>query len=217
MSPDPGRPATARIPSIHNSTAACAVAALTAMPGTVARCAATSCRHLQLTRTQTWRSAAARHGGYRYRATLPRTRPDQVPRERERTWGNRHISFLATSASLLLFKSTMSTAKALMPVLFVSHGGGPSYLLTTADMPAFAGIDSASPSADFLRSVPSLLPATPSAILVVSAHWEERDFTVQTSPSPPMLYDYGGFPDAAYKVRYSAPGHPELARKVRTH
>jgi aromatic ring-opening dioxygenase catalytic subunit (LigB family) len=29
-----------------------------------------------------------------------------------------------------------------------------------------------------------------------------------------MLYDYGGFPAAAYRIEWPAPGHPELARQV---
>ncbi len=55
---------------------------------------------------------------------------------------------------------------------------------------------------------------TPSAILVISAHWEARAFTVMKSPSPPMYYDYGGFPKKAYEVSYPAPGSPALADRV---
>jgi aromatic ring-opening dioxygenase catalytic subunit (LigB family) len=35
-----------------------------------------------------------------------------------------------------------------------------------------------------------------------------------TSSSPPMLYDYGGFPAHTYEVQWPAPGSPELARQV---
>lgn len=71
-----------------------------------------------------------------------------------------------------------------------------------------------SDTAAFLRSVRESIPR-PRAILVVSAHWEERRFTVMTSPRPPMLYDYGGFPREAYALKYPAPGSPELAAQVR--
>ena len=54
----------------------------------------------------------------------------------------------------------------------------------------------------------------PRAVLVVSAHWEASTFTVQTHPSPPLLYDYGGFPEESYHVKYPAPGAPELAERV---
>jgi len=38
----------------------------------------------------------------------------------------------------------------------------------------------------------------PAALLVVSAHWEERVPTVMTSARPPILYDYYGFPASSY-------------------
>lgn len=51
-------------------------------------------------------------------------------------------------------------------------------------------------------------------MLVISAHWEEREFTLQTHPQPPMLYDYYGFPQHTYDVKYPAPGSPEVAKRV---
>ena len=44
------------------------------------------------------------------------------------------------------------------------------------------------------------------ALLVVSAHWEERVPTLMTSSRPPMLYDYYGFPPEAYQITWPAPG-----------
>ena len=41
---------------------------------------------------------------------------------------------------------------------------------------------------------------------MISAHWEEAEFTLQSHPAPPMIYDYGGFPDYTYSIRYDAPG-----------
>jgi aromatic ring-opening dioxygenase catalytic subunit (LigB family) len=52
------------------------------------------------------------------------------------------------------------------------------------------------------------------ALLVITAHWEERDFTIQANPHPPMLYDYYGFPPHTYHVKYPAPGSPALAERV---
>jgi len=60
------------------------------------------------------------------------------------------------------------------------------------------------------------LPAKPEAILMISGHWEENDFAVMSNPWPPMVYDYGGFPEELYHIRYPAPGSPELARRVHT-
>jgi len=47
----------------------------------------------------------------------------------------------------------------------------------------------------------------------VSAHWEEPEFTVQTHPQPGMIYDYSGFPEHTYHIRYPAAGSPALARR----
>src|SRR5689334_85520 len=57
---------------------------------------------------------------------------------------------------------------------------------------------------------------TPKVVLMISAHWEEREFTVMSHPSPPMIYDYGGFPDYTYHIRYAAPGAPHLAERVQS-
>jgi aromatic ring-opening dioxygenase catalytic subunit (LigB family) len=51
-------------------------------------------------------------------------------------------------------------------------------------------------------------------VLVVSGHWEEEDFTVSSSPHPGMVYDYHGFPPETYRIRYPAPGSPQLAGRV---
>jgi aromatic ring-opening dioxygenase catalytic subunit (LigB family) len=96
-----------------------------------------------------------------------------------------------------------------MPVLYVPHGGGPWPFVEF-------GLDRAelTPLAEYFRSLPQLLPEKPKALLVISAHWEARQPTVMTNPRPPMLYDYYGFPDAAYSITWPAPGAPELAERV---
>lgn len=54
----------------------------------------------------------------------------------------------------------------------------------------------------------------PSAIIVVSAHWEEDVVTITQGARPPIIYDYYGFPKAAYQIQYPAPGAPSLAEKI---
>jgi aromatic ring-opening dioxygenase catalytic subunit (LigB family) len=39
--------------------------------------------------------------------------------------------------------------------------------------------------------------------------------TVSTSPAPPMLFDYYGFPEHTYRLSYPAPGEPALAERLR--
>jgi aromatic ring-opening dioxygenase catalytic subunit (LigB family) len=95
-----------------------------------------------------------------------------------------------------------------MPTYFISHGGGPWPWIKDL-LPGDPSILEAS-----LAALPQQLDTTPQAILVVSGHWEAPDFTVQTNPNPPMLYDYGGFPEFTYHIQYPAPGSPEVAARV---
>ena len=89
-------------------------------------------------------------------------------------------------------------------IVYFSHGGGPLPILGDASHRAMI---------DFMVQLPSLLKK-PDAILVISAHWEERVATLLSAPSPPMFYDYYGFPDKAYEIIYPASGSPELAKRI---
>jgi aromatic ring-opening dioxygenase catalytic subunit (LigB family) len=54
----------------------------------------------------------------------------------------------------------------------------------------------------------------PRALLMITAHWEESTFAVDTAKAPGMIYDYGGFPEHTYNVRYPAAGAPEVAEEA---
>jgi aromatic ring-opening dioxygenase catalytic subunit (LigB family) len=58
------------------------------------------------------------------------------------------------------------------------------------------------------------LPATPAAIVVVSAHWEAAAVEVDSGAAPGLIYDYGGFPPHTYELTYPAPGDPALAARI---
>lgn len=94
------------------------------------------------------------------------------------------------------------------PTLFLPHGGGPCFFMDW-DPP-----DYWNHLGDWLRSLPALLPATPRALLVISAHWEETLPTVTTAENPALIYDYGGFPPHTYQLKWPAPGSPALAARV---
>jgi 4,5-DOPA dioxygenase extradiol len=49
------------------------------------------------------------------------------------------------------------------------------------------------------------------AVLVVSPHWQTRDIQVMTTAKPNTIHDFGGFPEALYKLHYLANGQPDLA------
>lgn len=102
----------------------------------------------------------------------------------------------------------MSPAATRLPTHFISHGGGPWPWIKDL-MPMDFG-----PLEKSLQDITKDLGLRPKAILVISGHWEEAEFTVQTSARPPMVYDYGGFPDFTYQIQYPAPGSPEVAARV---
>ena len=98
------------------------------------------------------------------------------------------------------------------PTLFVSHGGGPSFWMSYPPPIGAHGFDKLRA---YLAGLIAGLPERPKAILVISGHWEEDRVTVSTSPAPPMLFDYYGFPPHTYQLSYPAPGDPALAARVR--
>jgi len=98
-----------------------------------------------------------------------------------------------------------------LPTLFIPHGAGPCFFMDWSRGPA----DTWDATAAWLKGVVAGLPERPKAILVVSGHWEEPQFTVGSAPCPPMLFDYYGFPEETYRLRFDAPGSPALAQRVR--
>ncbi|MDX8385990.1 MAG: class III extradiol ring-cleavage dioxygenase [Gallionella sp.] len=88
----------------------------------------------------------------------------------------------------------------MMPTLYVSHGAP-----TLAIEPGETGVA--------FRKLGEQLPK-PSAILVISAHWETSIPTVSCVRQPETIHDFQGFPDEMYKLQYPAPGAPELAKSV---
>jgi 4,5-DOPA dioxygenase extradiol len=88
-----------------------------------------------------------------------------------------------------------------MPAMYLGHGAPPLVddPLWTTQLAAWAGA----------------LPK-PTAILIVSAHWEAAPLTIgATADAAPLVYDFWGFPDRYYQATYPAPGAPDLAAKIR--
>jgi len=87
-----------------------------------------------------------------------------------------------------------------MPAIFVAHGA-PVLL----DDDVWVG-----ELASWAKAMPR-----PESILMISAHWEERPTTLGATRTAPLVYDFSGFPEKYYRTRYSAPGAPGLAARVR--
>jgi 4,5-DOPA dioxygenase extradiol len=86
-----------------------------------------------------------------------------------------------------------------MPVIFLAHG---SPLLL--DDAGWVG-----ELAAWAREMPR-----PTAVLMISAHWEASPITVGATSTVPLFYDFAGFPDRYSRVQYPAPGAPALADRV---
>jgi 4,5-DOPA dioxygenase extradiol len=88
-----------------------------------------------------------------------------------------------------------------MPTIYIGHGAPPLVddALWVAQLLAWA----------------NALPR-PSAVLMVSAHWENAPLTIgATRTGTPLIYDFGGFPERYYRAQYHSPGAPELASRVK--
>ncbi|MFT8719026.1 DODA-type extradiol aromatic ring-opening family dioxygenase [Acetobacter sp.] len=99
------------------------------------------------------------------------------------------------------------TQKIRQPVLFLPHGGGPCFFM---DWPGWENMEA------YLSNIATTLPQRPTAIIVMSGHWETSVPTVTTAENHTLLYDYYGFPKHTYALRYPAQGSRSLAARVRT-
>ena len=93
-----------------------------------------------------------------------------------------------------------------LPTLFLTHGGGPCFFIEANGIWDKMG--------DWLKNLGSSIGIKPRAIIVISGHWEEKDVTVMTNPKAPLFYDYSGFPEHTYHLKYDLSGSPELANQV---
>ena len=102
----------------------------------------------------------------------------------------------------------MTTTPDALPTYFLSHGGGPWPYMTGPFREAMRPLEVS------LLQMRRELGDRPRAALVISGHWEEKGFAISSGARPGMVYDYHGFPEALYRIRYEAPGSPTLAARV---
>ncbi len=86
------------------------------------------------------------------------------------------------------------------PAVFISHGS-PMVAIETG------------PYQDALAAFGAT--QKPTAIVVVSAHWESgSSISITSAERHSLIYDFGGFPRALYNLKYDAPGDPQLAKRI---
>lgn len=105
------------------------------------------------------------------------------------------------AASVVTSRAATAIEPGRMPAVYLGHGAPPLVddPLWVVQLEAWA------------RALPR-----PTAILVVSAHWQNAPLAIgATMDAAPLTYDFYGFGERYYRARYPAPGAPELASRVR--
>ncbi len=88
-----------------------------------------------------------------------------------------------------------------VPSLFIGHGSPTNAL------------DKTNYSSDLIKLGKSF--SNIQNIAVISAHFETlNSIQITSSPIPKVIYDFYGFPDELYELRYDCPGNPELAIEI---
>jgi 4,5-DOPA dioxygenase extradiol len=90
--------------------------------------------------------------------------------------------------------------KKKMPVLFIGHGSPMNAILDNSYTEAIAKCTDNIPR--------------PEAILVISAHWETNGTFITSADAPEQIYDFYGFPEELYNLKYNPIGAKKYAQMV---
>jgi 4,5-DOPA dioxygenase extradiol len=88
----------------------------------------------------------------------------------------------------------------MLPSFFIAHGAP---LLAIED----------NEYTQFLNTLGRTLPK-PQAIVLFSAHWESAIQQVSDVDEFETIYDFGGFPEALYRIKYPAKGGKEISKEI---
>lgn len=114
--------------------------------------------------------------------------------------GGAYDDFMTETAPSHRGRGDWSPGDGPMPALYLSHGAPPVF-----DDPHWI-----SQLSSWSLSMPR-----PSAILIVSAHWESAPLSLSASAAgTPLVYDFGGFAPRYYTMEYPTPDASGLATLV---
>jgi 4,5-DOPA dioxygenase extradiol len=114
--------------------------------------------------------------------------------------GGAFDDFLRDRAPSSVSQAVWTPEDGSMPALYISHGAPPTF-----DDAVWI---------EQLFSWSQALPK-PTAVLIVSAHWEAAPLTLSVAEAgTPLVYDFGGFDQRYYRMTYATPDATALAAKV---
>lgn len=88
----------------------------------------------------------------------------------------------------------------MLPSLFISHGS-PDIRLRDHEV------------RDFLENLGSNIDK-PKSIIIISAHWYTSNLEILTNPNPNIIYDFYGFSEKLYKIKYPIKNNLDLVDKI---
>lgn len=89
----------------------------------------------------------------------------------------------------------------IMKPIFIGHGSPMNAI-------------SANAYTDFLKEYARSIPL-PEAVVVISAHWQAYGTYITGNENPEQIYDFYGFPEELYQVKYSPPGSGAIAQYIK--
>jgi 4,5-DOPA dioxygenase extradiol len=109
-------------------------------------------------------------------------------------------AFLETTAPLATERRAWTPEDGALPALYLSHGAPPLFDEAEWMRQLF----------DWAQGLPK-----PKGILIVSAHWEAAPLTISSpAAGTPLVYDFGGFPERYFQMRYATPDASATAQRV---